>query len=104
MFTYIAILPNKMILIKRILGSSLSLPAHWAGGARAKNSAVHFALQNTNPVGTKSEGAAEGGGGGNSAAPERSARAKRGRSFVGIRLVKGSDFVQETQLIFSLVF
>ena len=43
-------------------------------------SAAHFALQNTNPVGAKSEGAAEGGCGGNSAAPERSAGAKRRRS------------------------
>ena len=44
-----------------------------------------------------SEGTAEGGCGGNSAAPERSAGAKRRRSFVRIRLVKSSDFVQETQ-------
>jgi len=46
----------------------------------------------------RSEGAAEGGCGGNFAAPERSAGAKRRRSFVGIRLEKSSDFVQETQL------
>ena len=39
----------------------------------------------------------EGGGRGNSAAPERSAGAKRRRSVVGISLVKSSDFVQETQ-------
>src|SRR3989344_8564585 len=52
-------------------GSS-SLPAHWEGGARATSFlAAHFAKQNTNSVGTKSEGAAEGGRGGNSAAPER---------------------------------
>ena len=44
-----------------------------------------------------SEGAAEGGCGGNSAAPERSAGAKRRRSVVGIHLVKSSDFVQEGQ-------
>ena len=47
------------------------MPAHWAGGARARILAAHFALQNTNPIGAKSEGAAEGGCGGNSAAPER---------------------------------
>ena len=35
--------------------------------------------------------------GGNSAAPERSAGAKRRRSVVGIGLVKSSDFIQETQ-------
>ncbi|KKU33715.1 MAG: hypothetical protein UX48_C0045G0006 [Candidatus Azambacteria bacterium GW2011_GWB1_46_27] len=52
-------------------GSS-SLPAHWEGGARATSFlAAHFAKQNTNSVGAKSEGAAEGGCGGNSAAPER---------------------------------
>jgi len=45
----------------------------------------------------RSEGAVEGGCGGNSAAPERSAGAKRRRSVVGISLVKSSDFVQETQ-------
>jgi len=43
------------------------LPAHWEGGARARISAAHFALQNTNSVGAKSEGEAEGGCGGNSA-------------------------------------
>ena len=54
--------------------------------------AAHFAKQNTNPVVAKSGGAAEGGRsgsdkpsgskrcGGNSAAPERSAGAKRRRS------------------------
>ena len=46
-----------------------------------------------------SEDTAEGGCGGNSAAPERSAGAKRRRSVIGIRLVKSSDFVQETQPI-----
>ena len=51
-------------------GSSYNLPAHWAGGARARNLAAHFASQNTNSVDAKSEGAAEGGCGGNSAAPE----------------------------------
>src|SRR3989344_2329615 len=45
----------------------------------------------------RSEGAAEGGCGGNSAAPERSAGAKRRRSVIRIRLIKSSDFVQETQ-------
>ena len=51
---------------------SLSLPAHWEGGARATSFlAAHFAKQNTNSVGAKREGAAEGGCGGNSAAPER---------------------------------
>ena len=59
------------------LGSSINLPAHWAGGARARNLAAHFALQNTNPVGAKSEGAAEGGCGGNSAAPEPEAKPRR---------------------------
>ncbi len=45
-----------------------------------------------------SEGAAEGGvRGRNSAAPERSAGAKRRRSVVEIRLVKSSDFIQEGQ-------
>src|SRR3989344_266129 len=48
-------------------GSS-SLPAHWEGGTRATSFlAAHFAKQNTNSVGAKSEGAAEGGCGGNSA-------------------------------------
>jgi len=60
-------------------------------------SAAYFAKRNLNGGGFQSEGAAEGGCGGNSAAPERSAGAKRRRSFVGIRLVKSSDFVQETQ-------
>jgi hypothetical protein len=43
------------------LGSSLSLPAHGWVGARATSFfvAAHFALQNTNSVGAKSEGAAE---------------------------------------------
>ena len=59
-------------------GSSANLPAHWAGGARARILAAHFALQNTNPIGAKSEGAAEGGcGGGNSAAPEPEAKPRR---------------------------
>src|SRR3990167_6162126 len=35
MFADISILPNKMIFFKKILGSSLLLPAHWEGGARA---------------------------------------------------------------------
>jgi len=54
------------------LGSSLSLPAHGWVGARATSffPAAHFAEQNTNPVGAKSDGAAEGGCGGNSASPE----------------------------------
>ena len=68
---------------KQNLGSSLSLPAHGRAGARATPFlAAHFAKQNTNLVGTKSEGGAEGGRsdsdessdskrcGGNSAAPE----------------------------------
>ena len=42
-------------------GSSYSLPAHGRVGARARNLAAHFASQNTNPVGAKSESAAEGG-------------------------------------------
>ncbi len=52
-------------------GRSYNLPAHWVGGARAKNNTAHFASQNTHSVGAKSEGAAEGGCGRNSAAPER---------------------------------
>jgi len=48
-----------MVLIRKV--SSHLLPAHWAGGTRARNLAAHFALQNTNPVGAKSDGAAEGG-------------------------------------------
>jgi len=54
------------------LGSSLPLPAHGKGGARATLLflAAHFALQNTNSVGVQSEGEAEGGCGGNSASPE----------------------------------
>jgi len=52
-------------------GSSLSLPAHGLGGARATSFlAAHFAKQNTNSVGVQSEGEAEGGCGGNSASPE----------------------------------
>ena len=52
-------------------GSSLSLPAHGLGGARATSFlAAHFAKQNTNSVGVQSEGGAEGGCGGNSASPE----------------------------------
>jgi hypothetical protein len=58
-------------------GSSINLPAHWVGGARARNLAAHFAKQNTNFVGAKSEGAAEGGCGGNSAAPEPEAKPRR---------------------------
>ncbi len=54
------------------LGSSFSLPAHgWVGARTTSFHAAHFAKQNTNPVGAKREGAAEGGCGGNSAAPER---------------------------------
>jgi len=61
-----------MIFSKQILGSSISLPAHGRVGARATSFlAAHFAKQNTNSVGAKREGAAEGGCGGNSAAPER---------------------------------
>src|SRR3990167_10241702 len=43
----------------------------------------------------RSEGAAEGGCGGNSAAPERSAGAKRRRS-VGVLRKMGSDFFKQT--------
>ena len=57
------------------------------GGAPAKRAKMNL----------PSEGAAAGGGGGDSAAPQRSAGAKRRRSAVRIRLVKSSDFVQETQ-------
>ena len=53
-------------------GSSMSLPAHgWVGARATSFLAAHFALQNTNSVGAKRKGAAEGGCGGNSAAPER---------------------------------
>jgi len=51
-------------------GSSINLSAHGWVGARARNLAAHFALQNTNSVGVQSEGEAEGGCGGNSASPE----------------------------------
>jgi len=61
---------------RKILGSSLALPANGLGGSRATSLLVaHFALQNTHSKsGEKrtvgSEGEAEGGCGGNSASPE----------------------------------
>ena len=63
---------SKILSLVNLKGSALFLPAHWEGGARATSFlAAHFAKQNTNSVGAKSEGGAEGGCGGNSAAPER---------------------------------
>ena len=50
-------------------------------------------------IGSPSEGAAGGGCGGNSAAPERSAGAKRRRS---VSLKIGSDFVKQTHQNISL--
>ena len=47
---------------------------------RFEFSAAYFAKRNLNGGGFQSEGVAEGGCGGNSAAPERSAGAKRRRS------------------------
>ena len=67
---YITMISKNMSLVN-LKGSSL-LPAHGRVGARATSFlTAHFAKQNTNSVGVKSEGAAEGGCGGNSAAPER---------------------------------
>ena len=60
----------QFFIFNQLNGSSYDLPAHWAGGARARNLVAHFALQNTNSVGVQSEGEAEGGCGGNSASPE----------------------------------
>ncbi len=52
------------------LGSKSVVCAREGGANTTPFLAAHFALQNTNSVGAKSEGAAEGGCGGNSAAPE----------------------------------
>jgi len=128
---------NLITFVYKIQGSSLTLPAHWAGGARARK----IVIAAKNSVRT-SEGAAEGGCGGNSAAPEQKIEASpaacsfraepskilfslierifQGRaqiqkckeyfarrrasasgggaaSFVRVRLVKSSDFIQEGQ-------
>jgi len=70
----------------RILGSKIAVVCAWEGGANMtplfffEFSAAHFAKRNLNGGGFQSEGAAEGGCGGNSAAPERSAGAKRRRA------------------------
>jgi len=68
-----------------ILGSSLTFSAQ-GGRGKEKNLPAE-------KIGSPSEGAAEGGCGGNSAAPERSAGAKRRRS---VSLKIGSDFVKQT--------
>ncbi|MBU1956594.1 hypothetical protein KKF09_02970 [Patescibacteria group bacterium] len=66
-------IPNFQNYSNKILGSSLSLPAHGWVGARAISSlAAHFALQNTlskfaEKKASPSSGEAEGGCGGNSA-------------------------------------
>src|SRR3989338_5620779 len=80
----------------KILGSSLSLPAHGWVGARATSSlAAHFALRNTSSnsaekKGSPSEGVAEGGGWGGEF---RHARAvvKRFRR-LGIKTSKKNNF------------
>ena len=62
------IIHNLIRLVNEIQGSSLSLPAHGLGGARATSLlAAHFALRNTasnsaEKKGSPSEGVAEGGG------------------------------------------
>ena len=68
------------------MGSGFLLPAHREGGARAS---IEFVIAK-NPV-RPSKGMAEGGCGGNSAAPERSAGAKRRRS---VSFKVGSSKVQ----------
>jgi len=57
------------------------LPAHWEGGVRAK-----FQNVAAKKFASPSEGVAEEGCGGNSAAPERSAGAKRRRSKFSVRI------------------
>jgi len=81
-------------------GSSCNLPAQWAGGARARNLAAHFALQNTNSVGAKSEGAAEGGVGGNSAAPEPEVRQRPDK--LRSRRLLGQSRSQQKSFLFLL--
>ena len=72
-----SIIHNLICLVNENQGSSLLLPAHGKGGARATSSlAAHFALQNTLSKSAEkktspSEGEAEGGCGGNSASPAR---------------------------------
>ena len=67
-------------------GSKIEVACAGTGGANAtpyffsEFSAAYFAKRNLNGDGFQSEGAAEGGCGGNSAAPERSAGAKRRQS------------------------
>jgi hypothetical protein len=84
-----------------ILGSRIVVACARVGGANAtplffsKFSAAYFAKRNLNGGGFQSEGAAEGGCGGNSAAPERSAGAKRRRS-IGVFRKMGSDFFKQT--------
>ena len=52
------ILPKYLEMVKQ-KGSSLSLPAHgWVGARATSFLAAHFAKQNTNSVGVKSEGEA----------------------------------------------
>ena len=74
-------------IVNESLGSSLSLPAHGLGGARAISLlAAHFALRNTasnsaEKKSSPSEGVAEGGGWGEEFLPARAfgfCRAKRG--------------------------
>ena len=68
------------------------LPAQREGGARAILSRVRFSEKK---LAKQSEGAAEGGCGGNSAAPERSAGAKRRQS---VPFKVGSSKVQNIPL------
>jgi len=60
--------------------------------------AAHFALQNTNPVGAKSEGAAEGGCGGNSAAPEQKTEASPAACSVRGRAKQNILFLLEEKI------
>ena len=72
-------------MIHMDLGSKIDVVCARVGGANTTQlffsefSAAYFSKRNLNGDGFQSEGAAEGGCGGNSAAPERSAGAKRRR-------------------------
>ena len=87
---------NTKTLVNKNLGSSLSLPAHGLGGARATFSlAAHFALRNTasdsaEKKGSPNEGVAEGGGWGEEFRHAR-AEVKRFRR-LGIKTSKQNNF------------
>ena len=93
---------NIKTLVNKNLGSSLSLPAHGLGGARAISLlAAHFALRNTasnsaEKKSSPSEGVAEGGGwgGGIFARPSVRFLPREARQSIRISFKKGSSSVQ----------